>query len=151
MKIRKGLRVAIPMAVVALGLVMASVAWACSAYNGQTYLKTPTTLNWDTFLEVQGSRKSATKIDIKGDGVNVGDYGTANGDTYQAVMSAQGDCCMGGTKLGDTVTLDKDKEPDLGPTTVSIPAGTSGNKWVCMLNQTTDTDDSTGHATLSIL
>ena len=77
MKIRKGLRIAIPMAVVTLGLVMASVAWACSAYNGQTYLKTPTTLNWDTFLEVQGSRKAATSIDIKGDGVTLGDYDTA--------------------------------------------------------------------------
>ncbi len=152
MKIRKGLRIAIPMAVVALGLVMASVAWACSAYNGQTFIKDPTTGGWDTFVEVQGSRRAATSITIKGDGVNLGTYGTANGDTYQAIMANAGECCLGGQNLGGKVTLKQSAtEADVGPTAVDIAAGTSGNKWICMLNESTDTDDSTAHASLSVL
>ncbi len=154
MKIRKGLRIAIPMAVVALGLVMASVAWACSAYNGQTFIQNPTTLDWSTYSKVSVSRRAGASIKIRGDGVALGDagYGTKDGDAYQPVMSGEGDCCIGGTKLGGTVPLEHTKSPDIRETAVQIPAGTSGNKWICMLNEgTVGIDDSTAHATLSIL
>ena len=164
LKHRKRLRVFIPLAVAAAALMSASLAWACTIYNGQSWIWDTDTVpaSWQGSDSVKRTavRGGDVSITIMGDGV-APLYGEKDGDLYRAVMAPSGSCCGGSTTttLADNVVLamtptawDQPMVPDLGPNTVTIPGDkTRGDYWICYLNKTTLGNDSTAHATLSIV
>lgn len=143
-------RVGIPLATAAAALSVASTAWACTYFSGQTYFDDPAT----TGTLEQNDTKSAKK----GSGLVVWGKGVAATDDYpsspwRVVASPQGQCCGSGTtditkKKDYTFTLDPSPGvAQLGPTLkdstgydATAPAGT-GTYSVCWL-----WGDSTGKA-----
>lgn len=139
-------RVAIPLATAAAVLSVASTAWACTYFAGQTYFDNPATTTLDEGLEKSVSSRSTTNLRIWGKGVGASDnYPTT---PWKVVASPFGQCCGSGTTRLDTkdYTFTQNPSPSvaqLGPTTNATVAGKLGRGTfsVCWLN-----GDQTGKA-----
>ncbi len=131
MRLSRRVRVAIPLATAAAALSVASTAWACTYFSGQTYFDDPAT----TGTLEQTDTKSASmnsKLVVWGKGVAASDnYPTS---PWRVVASPFGQCCGSGTtdittKKDFTFTLNPSPGvAQLGPTTDAYPAKAPGNK-----------------------
>ncbi len=123
------IRVAIPLATAAAALSVASTAWACTYFSGQTYFDNPATTTLDQGLEKSVSSRSTTNLRIWGKGVPASEnYPTS---PWKVVASPFGQCCGSGTTRLDpnNYTFKQYPSPSvaqLGPTTNATVSGKLG-------------------------
>lgn len=124
-------RVAIPLATAAAVLSVASTAWACTYFSGQTYFDDPATTTLDEGLSKSVRKSSTANLRIWGKGVAASDnYPTS---PWKVVASPFGQCCGSGTtRLTPTLhnyTFTLAPSPgvaQLGPTTDATVSGKLG-------------------------
>lgn len=130
MRISMRARVGIPLATAAAALSVASTAWACTYFSGQTYFDDPATAGTlEEGLEKSASSRSTTNLSLWGKGVAASDnYPTS---PWKVVASPFGQCCGSGTTRLDPndYTFKQDPSPSVaqvGPTTDATVSGKLG-------------------------
>lgn len=124
-------RVAIALATAAVALSVASAAWACTYFAGQTYFDDPATVGTleEGYSASVSSRDRTAKLSIWGKGVPASENFPTS--PWKVVASPFGQCCGSGTTRLDPsdYTLTQDPSPgvaQLGPTTNATTYGKLG-------------------------
>lgn len=148
MRVSRRVRVAIPLATAAAALSVASTAWACTYFSGQTYFDNPaTTGTLEQTDELPSTWKpkvlTNSTLVVWGKGVPAGENYPSS--PWKVVASAFGQCCGSGTgaitPVGSTYTFTQSPTgtvAQLGPTPSSgtnaaKAPGISGTYSVCWL------------------
>lgn len=135
-------RVGIPLATAAAVLSVASTAWACTYFAGQTWFDDPATAGLDQKLETEASKNAeAPEITVWGNGVDASEnYPEA---PWRVVASLENQCCGSGTNAitppdpDPGYTFTQDPSPgvaQLGPTDdATVDNMSTGTFSVCWL------------------